>query len=244
MKTNTKIKLGVVAAAAVAVASGGVAIAATEPWNPKEEAQAVIDDAAQQLGVAPDALSDALTQALKNRVDDAVAAGRLTEEQGAELKARIDSSEVPIPLGILGPKIFGWEIGPDQGGPVGGLSTAADYLGLSEGELRSRLSDGKTLSQIAKAESKSVDGLVQAMLDDADEKLDAAVDAGKLTKAEADKIRTDWKERITDFVNGETPFGFGFHERFDKNGFGFHERFEYRFGGPGDSPSLQLGPSA
>ena len=106
MKTNTKIKLGVVAAAAVAVAGGGVAIAATEPWNPKEEAQAVIDDAAQQLGVAPDALSDALTQALKNRVDDAVAAGRLTEEQGAELKARIDSSEVPIPLGILGPNFW------------------------------------------------------------------------------------------------------------------------------------------
>jgi hypothetical protein len=242
MKTNTKLKLGLVVATAIAVAGGGVAIAATEPWDPKEEAEAIIDDAAQQLGVTPGELSDALKQALKNRVDDAVAAGRLSEEQGAELKARIDSSDVPLPLGVLGPKEFGLGIGPDHGGPMGGLSTAADHLGLSEAELRSRLSDGKTLAQIAKAEGKSVDGLVQAMLDDADEKLDAAVDAGKLTETEADKIRAEWKERISDFVNGETPFGF--HLGFDKDGFGFHDQFEFRSGGAGDSPSLQLGPSA
>jgi hypothetical protein len=242
MKAKTKFKLGVVTAAAIAVAGGRVAIAATEPWNPKEEAQAVIDDAAQQLGVTPNELSDALKQALQNRVDEAVAAGRLSEEQGAELKARIDSSDVLLPLGILGPKEFGFGIGPDHVGPIGGLSTAADYLGLSEAELRSRLSDGKTLAQIAKAEGTSVDGLVQAMLDVADEKLDAAVDAGKLTKAEANKIRADWTERITDFVNGETPFGFELG--FDKDGFGFHEHFEYRFGGRGGSPGLQRGSSA
>jgi hypothetical protein len=242
MKTNTKIKLGAIAAATFVVAGSSVAVAATEPWNPKEEGQAIIDDAAQQLGVQPDELTDALKQALKNRVDDAVAAGRLTEQQAAELKARIDASDVPWPLGITGPKAFGFGVGPDHAGPLGALSTAADYLGLSEAELRSRLSDGKTLAQIAKAENKSVDGLVQALLDDAGEKLDAAVDAGKLTRTEADKIRADWKERITDFVNGETPFGF--HLGFDKDGFGFHERFEYRFGGPSVSPWLPRGPSA
>jgi hypothetical protein len=243
MKTNTKLKVGAVVAAAFAVAGGSVAIAATEPWDAQKESQAIIDDAAQQLGVEPAVLSDALKQALKNRVDDAVAAGRLTEEQGAELKARIESSEAPFPLGILGPKEFGFEIGPDPG-PLGALSAAADYLGLSDAELRSRLSDGNTLAQIAKAENnKSVDGLVQAMLDDAGKKLDAAVDAGKLTKAEADAIRSDWKQRITDFVNGETPFGFDLG--FDKDGFGFHEHFEYRSGVPSGSPWLQRsGPPA
>jgi hypothetical protein len=242
MTTNTKLKVGAAVAAAFAVAGGSVAIAATQPWDPQEESQAIIDDAAQQLGVEPGELSDALKQALKNRVDDAVAANRLTEEQGTELKARIESSEVPLPLGILGPKEFGFEIGPDPG-PLGALSTAAEYLGLSEAELRSRLSDGKMLAQIAKAENKSVEGLVQAMLDDAGSKLDAAVDAGKLTKAEADEIRAKWRQRITDFVNGETPFGFDLG--FDKDGFGFHEHFEYRFGGPSSSPWLQRsGPSA
>ena len=126
-------------------------------------------------------------------------------------------------------------IGPDHAGPMGGLFNRGGLPRVVRGQLRSRLSDGKTLAQIAKAEGKSVDGLVQAMLDDADEKLADAVAAGKLTEAEADKIRADWKERISDFVNGETPFGF--HLGFDKDGFGFHEQFEFRSGGPGQPSS-------
>jgi hypothetical protein len=100
--------------------------------------------------------------------------------------------------------------------------------------------DGKTLAQMAKSEGKSVDGLVQSLLDDADEKLDAAVEAGKLTQDEADKFRTNWKERITDFVNGTAPLELGF----DKDGFGFRERFEVRPGGLEPAPSFDFGPSA
>jgi hypothetical protein len=120
------------------------------------------------------------------------------------------------------------------------LATASEYLGISGAELRSQLESGKTLAQIAKAEGKSVEGLVQALLDDADAKLDAAVDAGKLTQAEAEKIRADWKERITDFVNGTAPLELGF----DKDGFGFRERFEVRPGGLEPAPSFDFGPSA
>jgi polyhydroxyalkanoate synthesis regulator phasin len=238
MKANTKIKLGVVAAVVLAVATGGVAIAATDPWNPKEESQAVIDDAAAQLGVEPSELSEALKQALKNRVDEAVTAGRMTEEEGARLKQAIDSSDVPLPFGLIGPKEFGPEL--DHFGPFGVLATAADYLGISEAEIRSRLEDGKTLAQMAKSEGKSVDGLVQSLLDDADEKLDAAVEAGKLTQDEADKIRTNWKERITDFVNGSAPLHLGF----DKDGFGFRERFELRPSGSDGGPSVEIVPLA
>jgi hypothetical protein len=237
MKANTKIKLGVVVAVVLAVATGGVAIAATDPWDPKEESQAVIDDAAQQLGVEPSALSDALKQALKNRIDAAVAAGRLSEAEGAQLKEAIDSNEV-LPFGFLGPKGVGPDL--DHFGPFGVLATVSEYLGISGAELRSQLESGKTLAQIAKAEGKSVEGLVQALLDDADAKLDAAVDAGKLTQAEAEKIRADWKERITDFVNGTAPLELGF----DKDGFGFRERFEVRPGGLEPAPSFDFGPSA
>jgi polyhydroxyalkanoate synthesis regulator phasin len=240
MRTNTKIKLGAIVAVAIAVAGGGVALAASEPWDQKEEAQAVIDDAAQQLGVEPNELSDALKQALKNRVDDAVAAGRLTEEQATKLKAAIDANDVPLPLGLFGSKGFGPHL--DHPGHFGSLSAASDYLGVSEAEIRSRLDDGKTLAQIAKDEGKSVDGLVQALLDDAGQKLEDAVEAGKLTQAEANRIRADWKERITDFVNGDAPFGL--HFGFGKEGFGFREQFEYRSDGFGRSPWLQPGPSA
>ena len=60
------------AVAGLAVAGGGAAIAANRLGSPKQESQAVLNDAAKQLGVAPSALSAALKKALENRVDDAV----------------------------------------------------------------------------------------------------------------------------------------------------------------------------
>ena len=230
------MKLVVVAAVVAAVLGGGAAIAATQVWSPKEESQAVIDDAAEQLGVEPSELNQALKQALKNRVDSAVDAGRLTKEQGDALKERIDSSEVPLG-GFPSPH---HELG--HIGPFGSLETAASYLGLTETELQSRLENGRTLAEVAKAEGKSVDGLVNALLNDAEKKLDAAVAAGKLTEKQANTIREDWKERITDLVNGEAPGRrFGFRHR----GFGFDRPdFEHhRIGGFQDG-FIPSGPSA
>jgi hypothetical protein len=69
--TKTKIVAGAVAAAAIA--GGGAAVGATQLRSPSEESQAVVNDAAAQLGVQPQALSNALKKALENRVDAAVA---------------------------------------------------------------------------------------------------------------------------------------------------------------------------
>jgi polyhydroxyalkanoate synthesis regulator phasin len=205
MRGSTKLKFIGASVAALAVAGGGAAIAATKVWSPREESQAVIDDAAKQLGVTPSELSDALKQALKNRVDDALADGRLTKAQADELKERIDSSDIPLPLGLFGlgfpPKAFDLK-GFGFVGPFAKLDTAADYLGLSRTELRAKLAQGKTLAEIARSRGKSVDGLVDALVKSAEDKIDAAVDAGKLTKAQADDVKSGLRERMTDLVNG------------------------------------------
>ena len=73
----------------------------------------------------------------------------------------------------------------------------------------SALDDGKTLAQVAKARGKSVDGLVNALVDAAKAELATAVDAGRLTDAQRDSILSGLKERITSLVNGERPRGFG-----------------------------------
>src|SRR5436189_2330651 len=96
MKGKRKPKLIVGAVAGLAVAGGGAAFAATQLGSPQQENQAVLKDAAKQLGVQPSALSAALKKALENRVDAAVAAGSLTNAQGAELKQRIESGDVPL----------------------------------------------------------------------------------------------------------------------------------------------------
>jgi polyhydroxyalkanoate synthesis regulator phasin len=195
--TKTKIVAGAVAAAAIA--GGGAAVAATQLRSPSEESQAVVNDAAAQLGVQPQALSNALKKALENRVDAAVADGRLTKEQGDALKQRIESGQAPL---------FGLGGGPgghDRGGHLGDLDAAASYLGLTEDQLRTQLQSGKTLADVAKAQGKSVDGLIDALVAATKKDLDDAVADGRLTKAQADRILADMKQRITDRVNGKLP---------------------------------------
>lgn len=202
-----KVVAGVAGAIVLAVAVGATgAVAASRALSADDESQAIIDDAAEQLGVEPSALSDALKQALENRVDGAVESGRLTEEQGDWLKERIDEGSVPF-LGGFAHKGFGWGHGPHG---FGGLDAAASYLGITEDELRSELADGKTLAEVAEAEGKSVDGLVDAMVVNAEARIDQAVADGKLTAEQAATAKERLREHVTALVNGELrPRGLG-----------------------------------
>ena len=95
MDERLKRKVAAGAAALVAVAGGGAAIAATQ-LSPKQESQAVLNDAAGQLGVSPSELSSAIKTALEKQIDAAVAAGRITAAQGSEMKQRIESGDAPL----------------------------------------------------------------------------------------------------------------------------------------------------
>jgi polyhydroxyalkanoate synthesis regulator phasin len=198
------------AVAGVAVAGGGAALAANHFNSPQQESQAVVNDAAKQLGVQPGQLSAALKKALENRVDAAVAAGQITKAQGEELKKRIESG--PLPL-------FGPPMGrPDHHGfgPFADLDVAASYLGLSEAQLRTKLDSGSSLAAVAKAQGKSVSGLVDALYADAKKHLDSAVAAGRLSKSQETRILADLKTRLTDVVNGEHPWFHEDHRGFDR----------------------------
>jgi hypothetical protein len=220
MDVKRKVIAG--AAAALAVGGAGAGIAATKLRDsPSAESKAIVEDAAKQLGVQPQALSDAIKKALSDRVDKAVEAGRLTKEQGAELKKRIAADEFPL----FGPPAFG----PHFGAPhpfFHGLDAAATYLGLTDAQLRSRLNGGKTLAEIAKAENKSVDGLKTAMQKDAKEKLDAEVKAGRLSKDDETQVLKDLDSRIDELVNAQLRMQFRDHRGFSFGGRGFDRRFD------------------
>ena len=206
MKKRSKIAAG--AGAALAVAGAGAAVAA-DRQTPRAESQAIVNDAAKQLGVDPAKLSDALEQALKNRIDAAVTDGLLTKEQGDAMKRRITSAAFPLFIGPgfdrVGTPFRGFR---HHGGR--NLDAAASFLGLSEAELRAALVSGKSLAQIAKDEGKSVDKLVDALVAATTKRLDEAVADGHLTKADRDKIVARLKEQTTAMVNASgQPEGFG-----------------------------------
>ncbi len=195
MKGSNRRKVVAGAAAMAAVVGSGAAVAATQ-WSPKADEDAVLADAAAQLGVEPDELEGAIEQALENRLDEAVAAGRMTQEQADALKERIESGEFPL-FGGGGPGGHG---GPHGGGMVA-LDAAASYLGLTDEELRTELDDGSTLADVAEEQGKSVDGLVAALVDAAKTDLADAVEAGRLTEAQQTEILAGLEERITTLVN-------------------------------------------
>jgi hypothetical protein len=215
-----KRKVLVGAAAALAVGGAGAGVAATKltASSPSEESRAIVNDAARNLGIEPSKLSAALKKAYEDRIDAAVADGRLTEQQGAELKQRIESGDFPL----LGAPGFGF--GHRDGGPhafLHGLDAAAAYLGLTDAQLRTKLESGKSLAQIAKAQGKSVDGLKAALVKDAKTKLDAAVKTGRLTAAEEQRILSELEEHVGELVDGTPPRARGF--RGGPHGFGFRD---------------------
>lgn len=190
---------GAAAIALLVVGLGAAgAIAASSLLSPSEESKAIIDDAAEQLGVEPDALSTALKQALKNRVDEAVEAGRLTEEQAEELKKRIDFDENPLLFGRGGHR------GPGFGhhGHFEILGTAASFLGMTEAKLRDALQDS-TLAEIAKEQGKTVPGLVAVLVASRENSIEEAVGDGRITEQQASELKSRLTEHMEALVNGE-----------------------------------------
>jgi hypothetical protein len=236
MKTPSRraLLIGSVAVLAAGGAVGG-ALAASGTFDPKAERQAFLNDVAGRLGVTSDKLNAALKGAAIDRVDAALAAGRITQAQADAIKAAINAGRLPLGLGLgLGLRAgigAGLGRGPGMGmgmrfhgvfGPLA-LGPAATYLGLTADQLRTQLESGKSLADIAKAQGKSVDGLEQALVSAAQSKLDQAVKDGRITSAQRDQVLAKIKADIADLVNGTLPSKpMGFQNRFRFAPGGFH----------------------
>ena len=206
MGSMTRIrKLALGGALVLAVSGAGAAVAATKLRSPEEESRALVNDVANQLGVTPQRLSDAIKTAMKNRIDQAVEDGRLTQAEANRLKAEIDRQSVPM----LGPGFR--HHGPGHMHRMHhGLEAAAKYLGMTEAALRTQLENGKTLAQVARDRNKSVDGLVNAIVTEKRARIQQEVQNGRLTQEQAARFLDGIRERVTDMVNGRHPRpGFG-----------------------------------
>jgi len=194
-KLRLKIAVGVTAL--VAAVGGGAALAA-DRLSPQEESAAVVADAAKELGVTEAKLEAALKQALKNRVDAALAAGTITQAQATEMKQRIDAGDVPL---------VGMGHG-DRGHHGHGfveLSAAASYIGVTEAALRTSLENGDTLAEVAVANGKTRAGLVAALVAAGTERLNEKAEEHGLTAAQKAELLAGLKTRVEAAVDGEMP---------------------------------------
>jgi hypothetical protein len=177
--------LAAAVAAVVLAAGASSALAADRP--------SLVDQVAARLGVTPEQLRSAFRATLIARVDAAVAAGKLTPEQGVRLKERIAKAN-GLGLGAVAGKRKA--LGQRLGKRLGAKGPVAAYLGMTREALAAELRKGQSLAQIATARGKSVDGLVTAMVAPLEARLAKAVENDRLTKQRADALL----ERITDRV--------------------------------------------
>jgi hypothetical protein len=221
MYISAKRRLAVGAAGLAVLAGSGGAYAAaagqpgnaTKPVDRAAQQKAFLDDVAKRLNVGRDQLDAAIKGAAEARIDAAVAAGTLTKEQGEAAKKRLANG---VPLlggpGLLGAGKLGGH-GPRGPGAPGhrggfflpGFDGAAEYLGLTEEQLREQLKDGKSLADVAKAQNKDVAGLKAALKTALTERLDEAVKDGHLTEAQKTKMLADIDSRLDDLINGTLP---------------------------------------
>jgi hypothetical protein len=93
--------------------------------------------------------------------------------------------------------------GLGKGLRMGGVVTnaAARYIGISRTALAAARHDGLSLAQIAVRHGKTVAGLQKAVVAAFRARVDAAVAAGKLTDAQASRLRTQLQARLQTMLN-------------------------------------------
>ena len=183
-QTARPVKKSVVATAIVASTLGGVAAGAAF-FTP---AIAGAQDDTTEEATAPNRLEEAL----QPLVDD----GTLDEAQRDAVVATLEEAR-------------GEGFGPrgHRGGPGrGGLGTVAETLGLEGSEIREALQNGESIADLAEAQGVDLDSIVDALITQAEERLDAAVEAGRIDEAQAAEMLEAAEEKANDIVNGEFEF--------------------------------------
>ena len=196
MKALLKRKLLVAAVAAALLGGGAVAVAATRSSAPSGR-EAYLADVAKRLGVSAGALKSAMQAAGVDRIEAAVAAGKLTPAQANSLKQRIREGRGPL-SGRL----------PHAGTRGGPFGAAARYLGLTPLALRAQRVAGKSLGAIAAATpGKSPAGLSAAITAAEKPRLDAAVSSGRITSQQAARRLHALSARVQTLLARTAPPG-------------------------------------
>lgn len=189
-------------AAVLAVLAVGTVFAedgdgASTPWDN------FIQRLARNLGIEEDRLRDALRQTQLELIDEAEDAGRISAEQADRLRQRVEEGRAPF----FGPP--GRHGGPGHKDAfmhrVDPIGTVAEETGLSREEVLSELRAGKTLAQIGQEHGVDRDRLADALVNDARESLDQAVQEGKLTQERADRILAGCRDRVDDLLDRTWP---------------------------------------
>jgi hypothetical protein len=196
----------------LATASKVLGITETELKTELEAGKSVADVAkAKNIDLAT--VKAALLAEAKAHIDAEVAGGKHTAAEGAaklaEVTSRIDTMLTTAGLPARGPHGEGGKGGHQgKGGPGKFMSASlATTLKLTQEELKTQLHSGKSLADVAKAQSVDIADVKAVLTSDFTAHLAEEVTSGEHTQAEADAKLAEFKTNLDTMVNRVGPAG-------------------------------------
>lgn len=202
----TAVCAGVLGADLIETAADAIGIQASALTEALRGGQ-IIAEVAEANGVDPSAVIDALVAAGRERLDQAVEDGLLTQEEADQRSAELEehvtgvvNGDLPLPfrgrMPLFGhPGLWGFADGP--------IAAAADAIAIGPVELVEQLREGQTIAEVAESNGVAVSDVVDAVVAALQERLDSAVDNGWITQEQADERAADLQEQATALVNGD-----------------------------------------
>lgn len=204
-----QIKTRIITLAAVAlITAAGLAAAATvisaqEPDGTPDQTQQekrterrdnFLSKVAGKLDVTLDELKSAFKSAATEAVDDALAAGKITQSQADAAKSRIESGDGAGLRRAHGAR----RDAIAQKVRASIVQSTADALNMTPEDLRAELKSGKSIADVA---GDNIEAVKTQIIGDAQTHLADAVAAGKLTQAQADKALEALTNNLDNIVN-------------------------------------------
>ena len=177
------------------------------------EAGKSVADVAKAKNIDLATVKAALLAEAKAHIDAEVAAGKHTAAEGAakiaEVTSRIDTMLTTAGLPARGPHGEGGKGGHGGKGGPGKFMTAtlATTLKLTQEELKTQLHSGKSLADVAKAQSVDIADVKAVLTSDFTAHLAEEVTSGEHTQAEADAKLAEFKTNLDTMVNRVGPAG-------------------------------------
>ena len=176
------LTIATLAIAGALLAGAGSALAG-DGDDKSQRCERRLERIAERRGITVAELKAQIRERLLARIDEAVKAGRITEAQAAERRAKVNEGNLCRVV-----KAANRRVHASRAAVRTMLRAAAGYLGVSNEELRAELRSGKSLEAVAEAKGKGVTGLREAMLAPIAERLDKAVKDGRITDSRRDAL--------------------------------------------------------
>ena len=174
---------------AASVLGGGLAGLALAPTGAGAQDTGASEDTAPELAPRESGLGNVL--------DGLVEDGTLTQEQRDAVESALREARSEA-----GPRERFGNRGRFQRNRFPGAEILQG-LGLNGEAIREGISEGLTLGEIAEANGSSAEELTQALTEQANSRIDQALENGRIDTERAEELRLEIAERVDGLVNGE-----------------------------------------